>query len=359
MKKILEHQVSFPVGAESDSFTAALASALVIARGYTEETPYWCAPNRRYCIHCSSCGNHLLERHQESIYHCLLTASTLAFGFDYPWDDTVDPHSLPGFSNGWRWDDSFVDALARFAGFSYQRFDGTSAQEEVLSTMKSFVDVGFPTLLRLENEMEWILAVGYDADTVYGLDSQFHTLSDNWHSMLRDAIVITGNTAPDMSYKELLERIASALSYDEHTALEGVIMNVLDHVTMDNAMDTAGMMCGINGVPIEARWHAAEAFCGAENLLCNICTNMEIHRRLSDIFFARYTMDGNDETHGIGWKIWDALGVGPETGYSIIQQSAALILQKETQETLKRLFAKMFENDRAVCAEIQACLEQL
>ncbi|MDE7340821.1 MAG: hypothetical protein K2N80_09755 [Lachnospiraceae bacterium] len=41
--KILEHQVSFPVGAESDSFTAALAFALVIARGYTEETPYWCA----------------------------------------------------------------------------------------------------------------------------------------------------------------------------------------------------------------------------------------------------------------------------------------------------------------------------
>ncbi len=36
--KILENQVSFPVGAESDRFTAALASALVIARGYTEES---------------------------------------------------------------------------------------------------------------------------------------------------------------------------------------------------------------------------------------------------------------------------------------------------------------------------------
>ena len=70
-------------------------------------------------------------------------------------------------------------------------------------------------------------------------------------------------------------------------------------------------------------------------------------------------MDGNDETHGIGWKIWDSLGVGPKTGYTITRQSAVLILQKETQETLKRLFAKMFENDRAVCSEIQACLEQL
>lgn len=359
MKKILEHQVSFPVDAESDSFTATLASALVIARGYTDETPYWCVPNRRYCVHCSPCGDHLSERHQQSVYHCLLTASTLAFGFDYPWDDTVDPHSLPGFSGGWRWDDGFVDALARFAGFSYLRFDGTSAREEVLSAMKHFLDAGFPTLLRLENEMEWVLGVGYDEDTVYGLDSQFHALPDNWHSMLRDAIVITGNIAPKMSYKELLERIASALSYDGHTALESVIMDALDHVTKENATDIAGMMCGINSVPIEARWHAAEAFGGAGNLLCDICTNKEIHRRLSDIFSARYIMDGNDETHGIGWKIWSALGVGPATGYAVTRQSAALILQKETQETLKRLFAKVFENDRAVCAEIRACLEQL
>ena len=359
MKKILEHQVPFPVDAESDNFTAALASALVIARGYTEETSYWCTQNRCYCIHCSPCGDSLSERHQTSIYHCLLTASTLAFGFDYPWDDTVDPHSLPGFSNGWRWDDNFVDELARFAGFSYLRFDGTSAQEEVLSTMKRSLDAGFPTLLRLENEMAWILAVGYDADTVYGLDSQFHALPDNWHSMLRDAIVITDNTAPDMSYKELLERIVSALSYDEHTALESVIMDALNHVTMENAMDTAGMMCGICSVPIEARWHAAEAFIGVDNLLCNICTNKEIHSQLSDVFFAQYTKDGNGETHGIGWQIWSALGVGPETGYDITPQSADLILQKKTQDTLKRLYAKMFENDRAVCAEIRACLEQL
>ncbi len=359
MKKILEHQVPFPVGAESDNFTAALASALVIARGYTEETPYWCTQNRRYCIHCRPCGDHPLENHHGSIYHCLLTASTLAFGFDYPWDDTVEPHTLPGFGSGWRWDDNYIDALARFAGFSWRRFDGTSTREEVLSAIKVSLDNGFPTLLRLESEMEWILAAGYDADTVYGLDSQLHALSENWHSVLRDAIVITGNTAPDMSCRELLERMVSALSYKEHAALEGVIMNALDHVTAENAMDIAGMMNGINGVPIEARWHAAEGFSGTDNMLCNICTDKEIHDRLKDVFFARYIMDGNDETHGIGWKIWRALGVGPKTGYDITEQSAALIMQKDTQETLKRLFAKIFENDRAVCAEIQACLKQL
>ncbi len=90
-KKVLEPLVPFPVDAESDHFTAALASALIVTQGYTGETPHWCAPNQRDCIHCKPCGDHLLERHQVSLYHCLLTASTLAFGFDYPWDDTVAP----------------------------------------------------------------------------------------------------------------------------------------------------------------------------------------------------------------------------------------------------------------------------
>lgn len=360
---MLQNQVPFPFDAESDNFTAALSSALIIARGYTEETPYWCAPNHRYCTHCSPCGDHLLGRHQLSIYHCLLTASTLAFGFDYPWDDTVDPHSLSGFPVGWRWDDDFVDVLSHFAGFSYLRFDGigisTGTKEEVLSAMKSAMDAGFPTMLRLENEMKWILAVGYDDDLVYGLDTQLHELPANWHAVLRDAIVITGSTTPRMTYKALLERIVSALTYQEHTALEGVIMDVLDHVTEENAMEIAGMMCGINGVPIEARWHAAEAFSSDRNLIQDICPNKALQAQLSDVFFARYIKNDNDETHGIGWKIWGALGVGPETGYQITAQSAALIMQKETQETLKRLYAKVFENDRAVCAALQKCLAQL
>ena len=271
----------------------------------------------------------------------------------------MEPHSLPGFPGGWRWDDGYVDALARFAGFSWLRFHGTNAQEEVLSAIKSSLDEGLPTMLRLEDEMAWVLAVGYDGDTVYGLDSQLHALPDDWHSVLRDAIVITGGTAPGMSYRELLERIASALSYKGHGALESVIMEALDHVTAENAMDIADMICGINGVPIEARWHAAESFSGAENLLCDICTDKEIHSRLSDVIFTRYLKDGNEETHGLGWKIWGALGVGPETGYAVTEQSGTLILQKETRETLKRLFAKIFENDRAVCAEICACIELL
>lgn len=357
MKKILEHLVPFPIDAESDSFIAALASALVITRGYTAETPYWCAAKGRFCVHCSPCGDSLLERHQTSVYHCLLTTSTLAFGFDYPWDDTVEPHSLPGFPNGWRWDRDFVDALARFGGFSYTRFDGAGPEERALSSIKSALDAGFPTLLRPEGQLKWTLAVGYDGDRLWGLDSRLHPLPEGWLSALEDAIVITGRTASGMSYRELLERIVRALSYEEHGALEGVIEDMLSHVTPENALETAGALCAINGVPIEARWHAAEAFTGGEKLLWELRPEREIHERLASVLFSRYIQEGQGETHGVGWEIWGALGVGPETGYAVTPRSAELILRRETQERLKCLFGKIFENDRAVCAEIRACLE--
>lgn len=357
-KKILKHLVPFPFDAESDQFTAALASALILAQGYTEETPYWCAPNRRYCIHCRPCGDNLLERHQLSLYHCLLTASTLAFGFDYPSDDTVAPHSLPGFPEGWRWDEGFMEALARFAGFTYRRFDVAAPQGEVLSAVKGAVDAGFPALLRLEDDLAWVLAVGYEGDQVCGLDSALRPLPEGWQGTLRDAIVLTGNTPPRMDYREFLERIAAALSYEGHEAVEGAVMEALDRVTPENAMDIAGMLCGITGVFIEARWHAAEAFSGGENLISQIVPDRDRHDRLTEVLLSRYLLENHDESHGIGWKIWAALGVGTKTDYQITPQSAGLVLQRENQEMLKGLFAKVFENDRAVCRAIRDYLEE-
>lgn len=356
MKRMLQNLVPYPVDAESDNFTAALASALIVARGYTENDPYWCADRRSYCIHCSPCGDNLSERRQLSVYHCLLTASTLAFGFDYPWDDSVEPHTLPGFKPGWRWDDDYLNALARFAGFSYLRFNGESPEKEVLGAIKNSLDIGLPSLLRLKNDIEWILAVGYDGDTLIALDSKIYPLHDSRLSELQDAVVITGNITPEMSYKELLERIVSALSYGVRNELEKEIFDALDNVTPENAMDVAGMMCAINGVTIETRWHAAEAFRGNGNLLCDIFTDKELLGRLGNVFFERYIKENNDETHGLGWKIWSALGVSGETGYNITPQSATLILQKETREKLKTMYSKIFENDREVCKAIREVL---
>ena len=58
--------------------------------------------------------------------------------------------------------------------------------------------------------------------------------------------------------------------------------------------------------------------------------------------------DFKDSTHGICWKIWAQLGVGPKTHYKLPEDAAGRLLEPETRAELKRLFAIVFENDRVV-----------
>ena len=128
-------------------------------------------------------------------------------------------------------------------------------------------------------------------------------------------------------------------------------------MTPENAAFTACVMVGINGVPIETRWHAAEAFCSADNLLSSLTENVSVKKRLSDLLFKRYIENDNNETHGIGWKIWELLHVGPETGFMPTEESFELIQKSEVQDEMKQLWKIIFDNDRAVANEIQNILE--
>lgn len=183
-KNSLTTQISFPIGAESDLFTAALSSALIHALGYTEDTPYWCPPRESYCIHCSPCGDKPLNKHQETIYHCLLAATGLAFGFEYPWDDSVEPHSLPGYRNGWRWDNDYIDFVMRFAGVTWKSFDKSTDKRDILKTVTLAIDNGFPALARLQGEFDWQIVTGYDGDTLLGLEAHEKRLKPI-HGMIR------------------------------------------------------------------------------------------------------------------------------------------------------------------------------
>ncbi len=354
----LQLPIGFPVDAESDLFTAALASALVAVYGYTRETPYWCAPKGHYCIHCSPCGENLLERHHVSIYHCLLTASGLAFGFDYPQDDTVEPHSLPGYPAGWRWDDGYIDFLMRFAGATWKRYGRTANPDSVLTALRQSIDSGIPALVRLEDELEWRIVSGCSENTLTGERPGHRAFRcSDWQNELIDLIVITGRAPRSVSYREVLERIENVLAYPEHDAVLKAIDSALEHVTEENAMDAAYMLTGITGVFIEARWHAGEAFSSRENLLSALCDDENIRASLADLFFSRYIQDGNQETHGLGWKIWELLGVGPKTGYQPTALSQERLMNPETRAELKRLFHKVFDNDRAVLAGIRGILK--
>lgn len=47
---MLKDIVQYPFDAQSDSFFCALSSALLPALGYTENTPYFCAPKGQFAV---------------------------------------------------------------------------------------------------------------------------------------------------------------------------------------------------------------------------------------------------------------------------------------------------------------------
>ncbi len=86
--------------------------------------------------------------------------------------------------------------------------------------------------------------------------------------------------------------------------------------------------------------------------------NEGVRKKLEQIFFS-YIADNGDETHGVCWKIWGLLGVGPETGYAIPANVAELVMRPENRAELKRLFSLVFHNDRTVLKALREASEYI
>lgn len=353
--------VPFPCGAESDGFFAAVSSAVLPCLGITADTPFWCSPNDSYCKRCqNNCD--IWHRHQEMLYHTLLAASGIAFTFDYPEDDEVDFHTIPDTPIGWRWEEPFVANLMDFAGLSYQRYSNKSVLE-MRDILIPSLHNGYTTLCADTRSISenfawtrcWNVVCGDADDGLLVMHHGGETVTER-DTFYTDWIVITGKAERKQTYRDVLERIYRTLTDPSHDALEKDIEAILSRVTPENAAFTACVMMGINGVPIETRWHGAEAFCSADNLLSSLTEDAALKSRLSKLFLDRYIANDNNETHGICWKIWGLLHVGPETGYMPTEESFVLIQQPEVQEEMKRLWKIMFDNDRKVAAEIRDIL---
>ena len=375
----------FPYDAESNGFIAALSSVVCAAKKYTDETPYWCSPKGCYCKKCGGCTGQSLGKAHLSVYHCLLTASGLAFGFDYPEDDSVAAHTMPNTPVGWRWDDGFMANIMDLAGISFIRCKNKTIAE-IRAVIKESIDAGYPAMVAnhrvYPNEMAWVscwkVVCGYTDDGITVMNYG-GGMSDETNGLYEDIIVITGEAArindagcadKDMrgqTYFDVLRRIYAVLSDPSHDALENEIMTDLSNVTPENAAIFSHKLMGINSVLIEARWHAAEAFTSKDNLLYSLVDSLPANsaasdewkaaaEKLADLFFTRYIAQGNNETHGIGWEIWACLKVGPQTGYLPGDESFKLIQQPGVQNELKRLFRIVFDNDRAVANGIMEIL---
>lgn len=369
----------FPYDAESDGFIAALSSAVCAAKKYTDDTPFWCTPNGCYCQKCGGCDGQSLGKTQLSVYHCLITASGLAFGFDYPEDDSVGAHTIPDTPVGWRWDNDFLADIMDFAGLSFIRCKNKTVAE-IREIVKDSIDAGYPAMAAnysaYPDEMAWAscwkIVSGYTDDgiTVMNYGGE---VSDEADGSYEDVIVINGeadradDAACRQAYFDILKRIYAVLSDPSHDALENEIMSDLSNVTPENAVMLSHKLMGINGVPIEARWHAAEAFTSKGNLLYSLVNSSpadsaesdevkDVAEKMADLLFKRYFAEGNNETHGICWKIWACLNVGPRTQYLPTEESFKLIQQPDVQSELKRLFKIVFDNDRAVADGIMEIL---
>lgn len=372
----------FPYDAESDGFIAALSSAVCAAKKYTDDTPFWCTPNGCYCQKCGGCDGQSLGKTQLSVYHCLITASGLAFGFDYPEDDSVGAHTIPDTPVGWRWDNDFLADIMDFAGLSFIRCKNKTVAE-IREIVKDSIDAGYPSMAAnysaYPDEMAWAscwkIVSGYTDDgiTVMNYGGE---VSDEADGSYEDVIVINGeadradDAACRQAYFDILKRIYAVLSDPSHDALENEIMSDLSNVTPENAVMLSHKLMGINGVPIEARWHAAEAFTSKGNLLYSLVNSSpadsaesdevkDVAEKMADLLFKRYFAEGNNETHGICWKIWACLNVGPRTQYLPTEESFKLIQQPDVQSELKRLFKIVFDNDRAVADGIMEILNAL
>ena len=363
MAHIIQNIIPFPNGAQSSPFFGALASTLLPALGYSDDTPYFCGPKNSYCIGCSDCGS-TLKKHHNLIYHDYQTFTGVSLGWVWP-EEGKEYQTMPGWQEGWRWPDEFFGYIFGYAGLSWNRIGKQSGQAVVFAEIKASIDAGQPALMKLGDGPDWHVATGYDDDgKLYGLDSRKHfdhTLRPtvaavtqqhyteeglfilrDWFSFFEDAIIIAGRVPPAIMFRDVLSRLITTLEHPAHTLLERDLMARLDAVSPYNAWETAQWLLAKVGFPIEARWHAADSS------LIRLTEDKNAQKKIFGMI-RQYVFDNELETtHGTCWKIWAQLGVCKETGYALPPNAGKLLTKRETQTELKRLFAVVFANDRVV-----------
>jgi len=342
MKPQIPNIVPFPCDAQSSPFFSALASALLPALGYTEETPFYCGPKGSFCVQCGSCKRSALQNHQAQLYH--------------------DYQTLTGVSFGWAWPEAEPDELIEFimghAGLMWRRLSKDMGRDAVYQAIAASIGAGFPTLLKAGAGRDWRVVTGEKGGVLYALryNGKKTAALPEWFDTFEDAVVITGRCEPTVALADILRRIIAVLEQPVHAELEAEVYRRIDEITAENAQETAVWLNEKAGFPIEARYHAAESF--SSNGMLRMTDNSAVRELFGRIFFS-YLADNHDETHGVLWKVWGLLGVGPKTGYAVPENAGESLMKPETQAELKRLFALVFKNDRDVRAVLREALALL
>jgi hypothetical protein len=127
--------------------------------------------------------------------------------------------------------DDYIQFCMGFAGYSYERFDKNAGKAAVFDGVKKSINADRPVLMRFGPHYAWYVIIGYDdangtlcglGDNPYwkenlGAQEDGMLVSDRWHEHMAEAVVVTGKTAPSVTYDDVFRRAASILEAAEKT----------------------------------------------------------------------------------------------------------------------------------------------
>ena len=359
MKNQIAGIVPFPTDCESNPFFAALASVLLPALGFTEETSFPCGRGG-FCTKCGECKPTILQRYHLRMYHDYQTLTGVSFAWAWPELDT-DYHAIENAGADWRWPDEFIGFIMGFAGLAWQRISKDAQNDNIYQAITASIAKGVPVLLKLGNGQDWHVVTGYRNGSLYALSyKKKERLLSKWHDVFEEAIVITGRCEPTATFADILRRIIAVLEHPTHTQLEADLNRRIDEITDENAQDTAVWLNAVASFPIEARWHAAESFTTGEDALYGmrrLTGDAAVKNLFGRIFLSYIGGEYEGNTHGVLWKVWGLLGIpSKKTGFAVPKNGGELVMKPEAQIELKRLFALVFKNDRDVLAVLKEAL---
>jgi len=161
----------------------------------------------------------------------VITLYGVASGISHVQLDMTDrEHFPPGFrfnENGVIGEyDDYIGFTMGFAGYTCERYDKSNERAAVSAAIKKSIDAGRPVLMNFGKYYSWCAIVGYDeeAGTLYGLDDVENYWKDrtgecdngmfvtgDWYEYMAEAVVVTGRTAPSVTYDDVFRRMAGIM----------------------------------------------------------------------------------------------------------------------------------------------------
>lgn len=369
---LISTTIPYSIDLESNLFVCALTMLFLKLEGYAEDTPYICERKQNVCNNCGECGEKSkksnLAKYHLNLYQNLMTAT----GLSLMWGDSNEAgvYDLK-YIKGIRLPlmEDRLDFAMKLKGFEYICINKTKREGEIFQIIKESIRRDMPVLIKLGDGAEWCVVTGVNEkiNAIYGLDAKnYYNSKDkaiakrtytkdglfiitDWMKDLRKAVVITGKTNSIIDFDSLLQRMTERLVSPERRMIEDVIPQMIDSITADNAHGVADYLNQITRCVIGARWHAAEFF---NSTLKKRTDNKTTQASLSECAGIYY------DTHDICWQIWGQLGVGPHTGYELPNLINQMMFDRERQEKLKCLFAKILNNDAIITEKLQEILNR-